>query len=325
MVRDKNAQTKLLRLGQILRIFMEKEKVSSSWLSKQFQTTPRTIQRDLLLLKESGFPLHEMQKGSYRMSKDLVKNLEVFDDTELALVVALKNIVGQLGEPFRKAADGVLDRLYDCVTSMPVFVKIDDAVPLDSVLLNQMVKAIKEKKRVGFQYAPGQGDEMHPVNLEPYRIVYFGGFWYLVGNEPSTGILKRYALDKITDFRFCGGLCERVPDDLDAILRGSANIWFTGERNLGVTILVDGSISHYFKRRKMFPTQEIKEERPDGSLVVSYRVGHYEEIWNIMKSWIPNIVILEPEEFREDFLQDVKGWVKRQCRVKTVTKTKSIK
>ena len=320
MDRDKNAQTKLVRLGQILRIFMEKEQVSSSWLSKQFQTTPRTIQRDLLLLKESGFPLHEVQKGVHRMSKDLVKNLEVFDDTELALVVALKNIVGQLGEPFRKAADGVLDRLYDCVTSMPVFVKIDDAVPLDSVLLNRMVKAIKEKKRVGFQYAPGQGAEMHPVNLEPYRIVYFGGFWYLVGNEPSTGILKRYALDKITDFRCTGGACKAVPDDLDAILRGSSNIWFTGERNLEVTILVDASVAHYFKRRRMFPTQEIKEEQPDGSLVVSYRVGHYEAIRNILKSWIPNIVILEPEEFREDFLADVKGWVKRQGSYKTVTK-----
>jgi hypothetical protein len=33
------------------------------------------------------------------MSKDLVKNLEVFDDTELALMVALKNIVGQLENP----------------------------------------------------------------------------------------------------------------------------------------------------------------------------------------------------------------------------------
>ena len=107
---------------------MEKEKVSSRWLSKQFQTTPRPIQRDLLFLKESGFLLHEFQKGNYHMSKDLVKNLEVFDDTELALVVALKNIVGQLGQPFQKAADGVLDRLYDCVTTMPVFVKIDVAL-----------------------------------------------------------------------------------------------------------------------------------------------------------------------------------------------------
>jgi len=62
----------------------------------------------------------------------------------------------------------------------------------------------------------------------------------------------------------------------------------------------------------MFPTQEIQEERPDGSLVVTFRVGHYEAIRNILKSWIPNIVILEPEDFKKDMLKDVKGWVKRQ-------------
>lgn len=312
MAREQNVQTKLIRLGQILRIFMEKDKVSSSWLSKQFQTTPRTIQRDLLLLKESGFPLHEVQKGIHQMSKDLVKNLEVFDDTELALVIAMKNIVGQLGQPFQKAADGVLDRLYDCVTTMPVFVKIDDSVPLDSILLNRIIKAIREKKRVSFQYRAGQGTGMHLVNLEPYRVAYFGGFWYLIGNEPSTGILKRYALDQITDFRLSGGVFKGVPEDLDATLKGSANIWFTEKRNLEVTVLIDAQVSHYFKRRKVFPTQEIKEERPDGSLVVSFRMGHYEAIQNILKSWIPHILILEPEEFKMLLLKDLKGWVKRQ-------------
>lgn len=310
MVRDQNSQTKLIRLGQILRIFMEKEKVSSSWLSKQFQTTPRTIQRDLLLLKESGFPLHEIQKGTHQMSKDLMKHLEVFDETELALVVALRNIVGQLGQPFQKAADDILDHLYDCVTSMPVFVKIDDAVPLDSTLLNKIVKAIREKKQVSFQYAAKKGS--HPAQIDPYRVVYFSGFWYLIGNEPATGILKRYALDRISEIRLLKTCCQGVPKDLDAILQKSANIWFTGDLNLEVTVLFDAQVSHYFKRRKMFPTQEIKEERPDGSIVVTFRVGNYEAIRDILKSWIPNIVILEPEDFRKAFLEDVKGWVKRQ-------------
>jgi hypothetical protein len=126
MARDKNAQTKLIRLGKILRIFMEKEKVSSSWLSKQFQTTPRTIQRDLLLLKESGFPLHEIQNGVHQMSKDLVKNLEVFDDTDWPCR-ALKNIVASWGSPFQRRRRGVLDRLNDCEPPS-VFVKIEDAV-----------------------------------------------------------------------------------------------------------------------------------------------------------------------------------------------------
>jgi len=310
MTRDRSAQTKLIRLGQILRIFMEKGQVSSTWLSQHFRTTPRTIQRDLLLLKESGFPLHEVQKGLHSMSKDLVKNLEIFDDTELALVVALKNIVGQLGQPFQKAADGVLDRLYDCVTSMPVFVKIDDAVPLDSALLNKIVRAVREKKQVTFQYAADKGS--HSVQMEPYRVAYFSGFWYLIGNEPATGILKRYALDKICDIRLLKTCCQDVPKDLDAILQKSANIWFTGDMNLEVKVLIDAQVSHYFKRRRMFPTQEIIEEKPDGSLVVTFRVGHYEAIRNILKSWIPNVVILEPEDFKKDMLKDVKEWVRKQ-------------
>jgi len=310
MVLRDEGNRRVVRLGQILRIFMEKEKVSSSWLSKEFQTTPRTIQRDLLLLKKSGFPLHEIQKGNYKLSKDLVKNLEVFDDTELALMVALKNIVGQLGQPFQKAADNVLDHLYDCVTTMPVFVKIDDAIPMDTSFINRMVKAIREKRQVGFQYGGNKGS--HTVQMEPYRVVYYSGFWYLIGNEPTTGLLKRYALDRIRDLKLLKSGFKSIPENLDSVLRGSANIWFSGEPNLEVKVLIDAKVSHYFKRRKMFPTQEIKEERPDGSLVVTFRVGHYEAIRDILKSWIPNIVILEPEEFRKALLKDVKHWVKQQ-------------
>ena len=310
MERDRKVQTRLIRLGQILRIFMEKETISSAWLAEYFRTTPRTIQRDLLLLKESGFPLHEEKKGTYRLSRDLVKNLEVFDDTELALVVALKNIVGQLGKPFQKAADDVLDRLYDCVTSMPVFVKIDDAIPMDTSFINRMVKAIREKRQVGFQYGGNKG--VHAVQMDPYRVVYYSGFWYLIGNEPATGILKRYALDRIRDLKLLKSGFKSIPEDLDSALKGSANIWFSGEPNLEVKVLIDNKVSHYFKRRNMFPTHEIKEERPNGSLVVTFRVGHFEAIRNMLKSWIPNIVILEPEEFRKDLLKDVKDWVKRQ-------------
>ena len=137
-------------------------------------------------------------------------------------------------------------------------------------------------------------------------------FWYLIGNEPSTGILKRYALDKIKDVRLLKSGFKSIPDNLDSVLKGSANIWFSGEMNLEVTVLIDATVSQYFKRRKMFPTQEIKEERPDGSMIVTFRVGHYEAIRNILKSWIPNILILSPADLKDGLLKDVKDWVKRQ-------------
>ena len=311
MPRDKKAQTKLLRVGQILRIFMEKDKISSSWLSKEFQTTPRTIQRDLLLLKEAGFPIHEIQKGTYQLHKDIVKNLEVFDDTELALMVALKNVVSQLGQPFQKAVDRVLERLYESAASMPVFVKIDDAMPLDTTYLNRMVKAIRDKKHLIFQYTSRE-KAVHPVQMEPYRVVYFEGFWYLIGNETATGILKRYALDKIKDLKLLKTGFKSIPKNLDAVLQESANIWFAEKATLDVEVLIDAQVSNYFKRRKMFPTQQIKEEKPDGSLVITFRVGHEEAIRNLLKSWIPHVSILGPPDFRKQFVQEVKEWAQKQ-------------
>jgi hypothetical protein len=37
-------------------------------------------------------------------------------------------------------------------------------------------------------------------------------------------------------------------------------------------------------------------------------VGHYEAIRNILKSWIPHITILAPEDFKRDLLKDMKDW-----------------
>jgi len=100
-----------------------------------------------------------------------------------------------------------------------------------------------------------------------------------------------------------------VPKDLDELLRQSANIWFCEERNLEVVIEVNKKAADYFKRRKIFPTQEIKEEKPDGTLIVSLKVGKYEEVRDVLKSWLPNVRILTPEILRNDIVAEMKKWI----------------
>ncbi len=305
----KNPQTRLIRLGRMLKIFLEREKLDSTWLSNHFHTTPRTIQRDLLLLKEAGFPLRELKKGTHALNKDILKNLEVFDDTELSLVVALKNMVDQLGSPFQQAADELFSRLCDASANMPVFVKIDDVGTMDARLINRAIKAIRERKQVAFRYA---AHAPHDVSLEPYRIAYYQGFWYLVGLDCDAKLIKRYAVDKIEDLKTTKICCKGAPPTLDDAMRNSANIWFADERNLEVTVQVDGSCSDYFKRRRIYPTQEIREEKPDGSLIVSFQVGHFDAVRHLLKAWLPHVIILEPVSFRNEMLADMRKWVRRQ-------------
>jgi predicted DNA-binding transcriptional regulator YafY len=309
MMNDQSLPLKRMsRLGQILKLFTETDKLSSHNLGKTFNTTKRTIQRDLSFLKEAGFPLQDIGQGFYRLDKNLFKHFDLFDDAELALIVAIKNMVSQLGQPFQRAADDIFSRLYHSSASLPLFIKIDESVALDHRLLNRILKAIREKKQALFQY------ETHvalAVKMEPYRIVHFGGFWYLVGKEIKAGILKRYALDKIMNFKLAKACFKCVPDGLDDSLESSANIWFSENKNIAVKVVVDQCCADYFKRRRIFPTQEIQEERPDGSLLIVFRVGRYEEIEYILKSWLPNVSILGPEEFRKKFLNDLKKCTKK--------------
>jgi len=304
-----NPRKRLIRLGQILKIFMEMEKISTTWLSKHFQTTPRTIQRDLILLKEADFPLSESSRGNYQIDKSLLKNFDVFDDTELALVIAIKNLVGQLGEPFQQAADDIFNKLYEDVTTSPVFIKIDDSVILDKRQFNKIVKTIREKRQGMFQY---EGFSLHEVTIEPYRVCFFDGFWYLVGKDLRDQQFKRYALDKIKDFKPLNKNFRSVPTQVDRMLKESGNIWFSSERNIEVVVEVEKSCAHYFRRRKVLPHQEIKEEQTDGAIIVSFKVGSLDEIKNTIKVWLPYIKIIQPEELKNIFLKDMKAWISWQ-------------
>lgn len=303
---QKNTHRRLMRVGQMLKLFLEKERVTTATLSREFHTTPRTIQRDLSFLKQCGFPVSEAGPGVYRLDKDIFKNFELFDENELALIVALKCAVSQLGQPFQKAADEVFNRLYQATASQPIYIHVDESVPLDARLMNRLLKAIRNKRRVSFHYASVNS---HPAAVDPYKIVHYDGFWYLVAREDGTGIIKRYALDKLKELKMLSTSFPAVPGNLDELLRQSANIWFCEERNLEVLIEVNPKAADYFKRRKIFPTQEIRETKPDGSLIVSLKVGNFGEIRETLKAWLPNVRIITPEKIKASFVTEISKWL----------------
>ena len=71
--------------------------------------------------------------------------------------------------------------------------------------------------------------------------------------------------------------------------------WLT---NFDIVIKVYASIAPYFKAKNFLQSQVIEEELKDGSLIVSFEVSHYEDADNIIKSWLPDIEVLEPLEYR---------------------------
>ena len=297
---------RLMRLGQILRVFLEKETVGTSLICRELGVNARTIQRDIKALREAGIPVHEVKKGLYELDKKLFKDLEVFDDAELALIVALKDLVAQLGKPFERAADTIFDRICDYASCKPVYVKVESGIELGSKIMSKLIKAIQGRRQVSFFY---EGSSSHTVIADPWRIAYFDGVWYLVARDAEDGIIKKYILYKASDLKVLKSSAKDVPRDLDDTLQQSANIWFSGERRVEVLIEVDREWGHYFKKRWILPLQEIKEEREDGSLVVKFLACNHPEIVMCLKPWLPHVRVIHPEPVRKLLLDDYRKWM----------------
>ncbi len=304
---------RILRLAKMLRYFLERDEVFTANMAADFSTTTRTIQRDLLALRKAGFPIHDKKMGSHYLDKSIINNLRNYEESELALIVAVRDMVSQLGKPFGDNADTIFNRLSDYTDCRPVFVKLDEPIRFPRKTVDKIVEGINEKKFLQFTYK-GNMKDAHPVTVEPYRTAYFDGFWYLVARDSSDGNIKKYALDKISGIttlknkRF-----KKVPDNIDDILKDSVNIWFTPKRNIRVTIEVDSLWSEYFKRRgNILPLQETAEERSDGSLIINFMACNPEEISMCVKPWLPHVRILEPGDIRDSVLKELKAWARWQ-------------
>lgn len=300
------------RIGEILKSFLENDQVYASSLSEKSLVNIRTIQRDLDMLKKAGFPIQEIKKGCYRIEKSLLRNFEFFDGTELAMILAIQNLISQLTPAFEKAGKAVFNKLFQAMTEQalsPVFIKLDQPILIENRLFKRVTKAINEKKTVSFDY---EVYSIYEVHLEPYKIAYYEGMWYLVGKETNNDRIKTYAFDKIKNFKVLKKGFRSIPDDLEEMLNSSANVWFSGKKTTYVEILVEESCVRHFTRRKLFPTQEIKRTLENGSMVVSFAVSNFDEIRHILKKWLPHLIILSPDAFKEDFLSEIKGWVKWQ-------------
>jgi len=299
---------RIIRVGKVLKAFLERETVTTAVLSRLLGVDARTIQRDLRALKDAGLPVHEEKKGTYRLKKDLIKygDLSLFDEGELALIVALKDMVAQLGPPFQRAAEDILSRLCDYSACRPVYVKIEGGIDLKTKVMNRLIDTIQMGRQVFFSY---RGEHPHDVVAHPYRVAYYGGVWYLIARDTKDGVIKKYALDKISDVKRLREAAAGIPADLDDILSRSVNVWFENDRTIEVVVEVDAAWAHYFVRRPILPVQETVETRGDGSLVLRFLACSDEEVVMCLKPWLPHVRVVKPVYIGDLLVQEFRQWI----------------
>lgn len=72
---------------------------------------------------------------------------------------------------------------------------------------------------------------------------------------------------------------------------------------------IASEVARYFKRRRLIANQVIAKELEDGSLLLSARVGHANQVLPIVRYWIPRII--SPESLQTEMERGLATYLTR--------------
>ena len=275
-------------------------------IAKDLDVTIRTVQRDLRILEDAGFPFANTKKGAYCFIEGFSLQRMRLNAKEAAMLALIGDIAHNLGGGFADTYKELRNKIVENRRN-PFFIKIAKGQAFkDPQLMKILEQAVNEQRQVEINY---ENSPLSGRAISPLKIAWFNGFWYLLAYGKDETILK-LRLDKIKSVKPLATHFSR-PQKLEKILRDSASIWFEENRKIKVNLTVDGEVAQYFKKREYFPKQKIVKTAKDGTLTVECAVGRFEEVVPTILEWIPYIVVQEPESLQTLITEKMNVYIKK--------------
>ena len=309
----KDYDKKLYRLIKILNVIQDSKKANTSDLAAEFNTSRRTAQRDISRLITAGFPIVEddLQKGVYRFYEGYsLKGLAV-SDAEVSLLVSLCDVARHMGGDFAKAYKTIFAKVMNTREwDSPFFVMMPKAAKKveNEGFLKTAEAAISANKRVRIVYKNAAGEKKDFV-MEPLKLIYYEGYWYLLLRFPGKDWIITNRLDRILELEPVEETF-KPPKHLQKMLQETKSIWFNESRDKILRIRVSAEAASYFKDRNHFPLQKIVNRHKDGSIVLETKLCHYMEAIPSIYRWIPHLTVLSPKEFADKIKKNVSAYLK---------------
>ncbi len=299
-------QNKLLqhqRHNIILTRLNNGETLSITVLAKEWNIITKTVQRDFDKLCEGDYGIIRASDGK-RFTLTQKQYTSKSADTAIKMLDSLSSDIG--GEFYTKV-QVALHKLQHYIES-PFYTRIDvENISNKLDLVEDLEYAISKQKIISFSYKRWyKPDEIKTYeNVKPYKIIIFDGFWYLLTQYKDHYI--KFYLKEIRDLKILEQTFiqdEKVLDRMEKAL----DIWFDPKAEpFDVTLLLDSNAIVYFER-KPIKGQYLKKNS-DNTAELTVSITNKEEIFTVLKKWLPQIRVIDPFELQEEFEEMMKGYL----------------
>ena len=282
-------------------------------LAGTFETSKRTIYRDIQALGQAGVPLISTPGRGYSLMKGYFLPPLSFTTDEATMLLLGSDFMAQnFDAQYRAAAqsasrkiEGVLpEKLREEVHYLQNSIRFVSGGSMErsprAELLQQLRRAIIQRTTVRFHYhtrltIDGKG-EQNWREANPYGLLHSYGAWHLVAWCHLRRDMRNFRLDRMENL-------ELLPDIFDrptgfTMQVGRAN----DSRTLVIRVLFDDEVARWVQESPSFYTAN--QEQTGAGLVVTLQVRHESEVLQWLLSWGSHAHVLEPESLRSRLVEE---------------------
>lgn len=309
------------RLLAIVLELQRNEVLRAEDLAAIFETSVRTIYRDIQALSEAGVSVIGAPGQGYSLMEGyFLPPVSFTVDEAVTLLIGTDFIEQSFDAHYvsksrtsRAKIEAILPELIRREASgirkgFRLFSSPDDVSRIQAKAYLEAIRgAMLEQKKIRFHYsksiAEADGNRQSVRTVEPYGIVLHLGAWVLIAWCELREDIRHFRLSRMRDLRVLEtGF--KLPADFDL-----NEYRPTDDRNVRVRIHVQPDIADKVRESNNFYTETI-EEHTDG-LLMTLRVRQPEELIHWVFSWGSGVEVLEPESFRHRVRNELENMLKR--------------
>jgi predicted DNA-binding transcriptional regulator YafY len=309
------------RTDRLLAIVLElqgKGRQRAEDLAATFETSKRTIYRDIQALGQAGVPLISVPGHGYSLMKGYFLPPLSFSTDEATMLLLGSDFMAQnFDAQYRAAAQlagrkiaGVLpeklrDEVHYLQSNIRFIVMGGPEQSAEPEMLQQLRRAIIERTIVRFRYhtrhAEDGRDAQSTREADPYSLMHISNAWYLAAYCYMRRGMRYFRLDRMENLEL---LAKTFTRRTDFQMDNNQN----RERNITVRALFDKEVARWVHESRSYFTLT-EEETPEG-LMVTLRVRQESEVLQWLLSWGRHVHILEPESLRKRLVEEAEGMLR---------------
>lgn len=309
------------RTDRLLAIVLELQRAGkrrAEDLARTFETSVRTIYRDMEALAEAGVPVVAVPGRGYALMEGyFLPPLSFRTDEATILLLGSDVMAQQFDAQYRAAArsaaakiDGVLpEKLRAEVRalqeSIHFFARGD---PAEHETLLHLRRAILDRRTVRFRYTARNPSEPEPPiyrEIDPYGLIHASGAWHITGYDHLRRGNRIFRLDRIEELTSLDrtfirpatlATQQRPPDE---------------GRDLVVRALFDPETARWARESRSYFT--VAEEETADGLLVTLAVRREVDIMQWLLGWGSHVRVLEPESLRRMIAEEAAALLEHHC------------